>query len=90
MVRRPAACDVVTSRKVGRLATMLAWAAPLLAPGGSVVLFPGTSDFGEEEPAEAVDAAQAAGLRSAWVHPIATFNRKGHPVVKHLHIYERI
>jgi len=85
-----AVCDLVTSRKVGRLATMMSWAAPLLAPGGTVVFWPGTSDFGEKEPAEAVDAAQAAGLRPAWVHPIATFNRKGHSVVKHLHIYERI
>lgn len=84
------ACDVVTSRKVGRLKTMVEWSAPLLARGGAVALWPGTTDFTEEEPAAAADAADAAGLRLAQVLPLESENRRGKTVVKHLYLYEKV
>jgi 16S rRNA (guanine527-N7)-methyltransferase len=82
-------CDVVTSRKLGRLKTMVGWCAPLLAPGGSVALWPGPTDFAEEEVAAAGEAADAADLRLAQILPIESENRWGQPVVKHLYRYEK-
>ena len=85
------ACDVVTSRKVGRLDTVVEWSAPLLAPTAAVALWPGRSDFDEGANAagSAADAAQAAGLRLAKVHPIPSMTRRGKRVVKHLYLYVR-
>jgi 16S rRNA (guanine527-N7)-methyltransferase len=83
-------CDVVTSRKVGRLETIVEWSAPLLAPGGAVALWPGSTDFDAEAPEAAADAAHAAGLRLAHVHRLESENRRGKPVVKHLYLYEKI
>jgi 16S rRNA (guanine527-N7)-methyltransferase len=82
------AFDVVTSRKVGRLDTMLGLSAPLLAPGGAVALWPGLRDF-RESPDAAADAAQAAGLRLTQIHPIES-ERRGNRIVKHLYLYEKI
>jgi len=80
--------DVITSRKVGRMNTMVELCAPLLAPGGALALWPGTSDFDEEESAAGTAAAGRAGLRLARVLPIETL-RKGRRTVKHLYLFER-
>jgi 16S rRNA (guanine527-N7)-methyltransferase len=84
------ACDVVTSRKVGRLETMVEWSAPFLAPGGAVALWPGRTDFAKEADAaeDAAEAAEAAGLRLAQVHPIRSTDRNGEAAVKHLFLYQ--
>ena len=83
------ACDVVTSRKVGRIHTTLEWAAPLLAPAGSVALFPGTTDFAQDGPAAAAPVAEALGLALAKALPVRSENRRGEPIVKHLYVYCR-
>jgi 16S rRNA (guanine(527)-N(7))-methyltransferase RsmG len=82
-------CDVVTSRKVGRPKTIIEWSAPLLAPGGAVVLWPGSSDFEKEAIEDAAGAADEAGLRVAEVHSRTSTNRKGKRLVKHLYMYEK-
>jgi 16S rRNA (guanine527-N7)-methyltransferase len=82
-------CDVVTSRKVGRPATMLEWSAELLAPGGAVALWPGSSDFEKDAVEAAADAAHAAGMRLALVYPVQTETHSGKRVVKHLYLYRR-
>jgi 16S rRNA (guanine527-N7)-methyltransferase len=82
------ACDVVTSRKMGRPNTIVEWSAPLLSPGGAVVLWQGRRDPAKET--LAADAADAAGLSLADVHPIASENRQGTRVdSKHLYVYAR-
>lgn len=83
-------CDVVTSRKVGRPEMMVERSAPLLAPGGAVALWPGSSDFNEEAAEAAADAADAAGLRLAQVHPLQTENHRGKRLVKHLYLYQQV
>ena len=89
MVRGVGACDVVTSRKVGRMKTMVEWSAPLLRPGGAVALLPGTTDFAEDEPAAAAEAAEAAGLRLARVLPLQSENRHGKAHCQaHVHVRE--
>jgi 16S rRNA (guanine527-N7)-methyltransferase len=86
------ACDVVTSRKVGRLNTMVEWSAPLLAPGGALVLWPGRSGFAKEADAaeDAADAADAAGLRLAQVYSVPSVSRSGKRIVKHLFLYVNV
>jgi 16S rRNA (guanine(527)-N(7))-methyltransferase RsmG len=81
------ACDVVTSRKVGRLNTIVAWCAPLLSSGGATILWQGDRDPAME--ALAADAADAADLRLSQVLPIELEGRRGQPVTKHLYMYER-
>jgi 16S rRNA (guanine527-N7)-methyltransferase len=83
-----ASCDVVTSRKSGHLDVMVEWSAPLVAPGGTIVLWPGTSDFAEHAVAAAADAANAAGLLPE-VHPLPSANRHGKHLVKHLYLYRK-
>jgi 16S rRNA (guanine527-N7)-methyltransferase len=83
-------CDVVTSRKVGRLETMVKWSAPLLTPGGSVALWPGSKNFAEDAPKAAANAAEAAGLRLAQALPLESEDRRGRRVVKHLFLYEKV
>jgi 16S rRNA (guanine(527)-N(7))-methyltransferase RsmG len=82
------ACDAVTSRKVGRLNTIVGLCAPLLAPGGVLVLWQGPRDPAKEAPA--AEAADAAGLRLSQVVPIGCFESpRGQRVEKHLYLYER-
>jgi 16S rRNA (guanine527-N7)-methyltransferase len=77
------ACDVVTSRKVGRPETMLEWCAPLLAEDGWVALWPGSTDFEEEPP------KSGAGLRVAQVVRLQSEDRRGRHLVKHLYLYQK-
>jgi 16S rRNA (guanine527-N7)-methyltransferase len=85
-------CDVVTSRKVGRLSTMVEWSAPLLAPSGVVVLWPGRSNFDDADKAAAdsADAAEAVGLRLEQVRPMQSVNRNGKPIEKPFHLYRKL
>ena len=72
-------CDVVTSRRAGRLNTMVEWSAPLLAPEGAIVLW----QQGRRNPAKealAADAAEELGLRLAEVHPPE--DRNGKPAAR--------
>jgi 16S rRNA (guanine(527)-N(7))-methyltransferase RsmG len=78
------ACDVVTSRKVGRPERMLEWSAPLLAKEGWVALWPGSTDFDADTP------KAAAGLRVVQVVSLESENRHGHRVKKHLYLYEKV
>src|SRR3954471_10840728 len=78
------ACDVVTSRKVGRPERMLEWSAPLLAEKGWVALWPGSTDFEEEAP------KSGAGLRVAQVLQLQSEDRRGRHVVKHLYLYQKV
>jgi 16S rRNA (guanine527-N7)-methyltransferase len=86
------ACDVVTSRKVGRLSTMVEWSAPLLAPNGAVVLWPGRSNFEEADKAadDAADAAEAVGLRLEQVQSMQSVDRYGKPIEKHFYVYRQL
>ena len=83
-------CDVVTSRKLGRLDTMVEWSEPLLRPGGAVALWPGPTDFSDDDVALAKAAGRRAGLRLVHMHPLYTgrYGTKGD--VKHLHLYEKV
>jgi 16S rRNA (guanine(527)-N(7))-methyltransferase RsmG len=78
------ACDVVTSRKVGRPERMLEWSAPLLAQKGWVALWPGSTDFDADTP------KAGAGLRVVQVLPLESEHRRGHRVKKHLYLYEKV
>jgi 16S rRNA (guanine(527)-N(7))-methyltransferase RsmG len=83
-------CDVVTSRKVGRPEMMVERAAPLLAPGGAVALWPGPDEFGAGAAEAAAEAAKVAGLRLTQVRPVLTETHRGKRVVKHLHLYQDV
>jgi 16S rRNA G527 N7-methylase RsmG len=78
------ACDVVTSRKVGRPERMLEWSAPLLAEEGWVALWPGSTDFEDDTP------KSGSGLRVAQVLPLQSEDRRGRKVVKHLYLYQKV
>jgi 16S rRNA (guanine527-N7)-methyltransferase len=80
--------DVVTSRKVGRMNTMVELCAPLLAPGGALALWPGTTDFDEEETAVGTAAAERAGLTLAQIVEMEA-EKKGRRTMKHLYLFER-
>jgi 16S rRNA (guanine(527)-N(7))-methyltransferase RsmG len=71
-------CDVVTSRRAGRPNAIIERSAPLVRPGGAVVLWQGQRDSAKE--ALAADAAEAAGLRLSRVHRIGR---------RHLYMYEK-
>jgi 16S rRNA (guanine527-N7)-methyltransferase len=69
-------CDVVTARAVAPLATTLELAAPLVAVGGTVVVWRGPD---EAEEAAAADAATALGLgpgRTTVTRPFAGASRR--------------
>jgi 16S rRNA (guanine(527)-N(7))-methyltransferase RsmG len=77
------ACDVVTSRKVGRLNTIMDWCAPLVAPQGALVLWQARRDPAKES--LGAEAAGAAGLRFARTYPWAANEASGQ-----LYLYERV
>jgi 16S rRNA (guanine(527)-N(7))-methyltransferase RsmG len=80
------ACDLITARKVGRPSKVVTLAAPLLAPGGALLLYesrrgrqPGRD---AEKDADATAAARTVGLRRVGVHRVSSRKRD-----KHLHLY---
>ena len=82
-------CEVVTSRKVGRMSAMIELAAPLLRADAVLVLWPGTSDFAKEATA-AASGAEASGLRPDRVHTLEVENPDGTKRVKHLYLFEKV
>lgn len=77
------ACDVITSRRLGRPNLIIGLFAPLLAPGGAVVLWQRRRDPAKENLAR--EAAEAAGLRLARVH--TPKERRGK---QNLYLYEKV
>ena len=78
------ACDLVVARAVAPLAVVAEYAAPLLTPGGALVVWRGGRDPDEEE--RAARAAAILGLepeRPVAVHPYPDAQRRHlHPFVK--------
>jgi 16S rRNA (guanine527-N7)-methyltransferase len=73
-----------TARAVGRLATVVEYAAPLLHVGGVLVAWKGRRDAGEEREAEA--AASTLGMSAAGVERVEPFaGSRG----RHLHVYRK-
>ena len=79
------AYDVATARAVASLPVVLEYAAPLLRPGGTVVVWRGARDPGEEEAARR--AAPLLGLSEGDVVPVTPF-AEAHS--RHLHAYTKI
>jgi 16S rRNA (guanine527-N7)-methyltransferase len=78
------AYDAVTARAVGRLATVAELASPLLREGGTLVVWKGRRDPGEE--AEMERAAGRLAMRPAeirWVGPYAGSRNR------HLHVMRK-
>jgi 16S rRNA (guanine527-N7)-methyltransferase len=80
-----AAYDVVTARALGPLAVLVEYAAPLLAPGGSLVAWKGTRDA-DEEAAGSVAAGQV-GLEARSILPVTPFAGAEN---RHLHVYLKV
>jgi 16S rRNA (guanine527-N7)-methyltransferase len=76
-------CDLVTSQAVYTLSLMVGWAAPLLAPGGSAVLYSGARRPDHE--AEASSVAESAGLRTGDVREVTLTDS----LTRYLHVYHR-
>jgi 16S rRNA (guanine527-N7)-methyltransferase len=74
----------VTARAVGRLATVLEYAAPLLEPGGVIVAWKGRRDPEEEDEAER--AAAVLGLGFTAVEQVEPFAGSRN---RHLHVYTK-
>jgi 16S rRNA (guanine(527)-N(7))-methyltransferase RsmG len=77
--------DVVTARSVGRLKVMVGLAAPLLALGGTAVIF-GNPKRDTAKEAEAREAAEAAGLRPVTVHRTTPVGLGA----RYLYLYEKV
>jgi 16S rRNA (guanine527-N7)-methyltransferase len=63
--------DLVTARALAPLSVLVEYAAPLLAPGGSLVAWKGAVDDGEEADGRA--AAAALGMTDPERHPVQPF-----------------
>jgi 16S rRNA (guanine527-N7)-methyltransferase len=79
------AYDVVTARALAPLAILVEYAAPLLAPGGSLVAWKGARDRAEEEAGAA--AAAQTGMEPREILPVRPFERAEH---RHLHVYVKV
>jgi 16S rRNA (guanine527-N7)-methyltransferase len=73
-----------TARAVGRLATILEYAAPMLELGGVLVAWKGRRDREEEEEAEL--AATVLGMSLAAVERVQPFTGSRN---RHLHVYRK-
>jgi 16S rRNA (guanine527-N7)-methyltransferase len=78
-------CDLVTARAVAPLNVLVEYAAPLLAPGGSLVAWKGRRDPAPEADGDA--AAAATGLASAVVRAVRPWDGAEH---LHLHLYVKV
>jgi 16S rRNA (guanine527-N7)-methyltransferase len=77
--------DAVTARALATLSVVVEYAAPLLAPGGSLVAWRGRRDAGDE--AAAAAAAALLGLEPAGVLPVRPFPA-AHS--RHLHLFRKV
>jgi 16S rRNA (guanine527-N7)-methyltransferase len=78
------ACDLVTARALGALPVLAEYAAPLLAPGGTLVAWKGRRDPREE--ADGAAAAAQLGLEVVEVRPVQPW-----PAARdrHLHVLRK-
>jgi hypothetical protein len=60
-------CDVITSRNVARLPTVVEWAAPHARVGGTIILWASFRGLDAAERADGVAAAAATGLAPASI-----------------------
>jgi len=79
------ACDLVTARAVAPLNVLVEYAAPLLAPGGTLVAWKGRRDAGDEADGDA--AAAATGLAAGEVRADAPWAGAEH---LHLHSFLKV
>jgi 16S rRNA (guanine527-N7)-methyltransferase len=77
--------EAVTVRAVGRLPTIVEYAAPLLRDGGLLVAWRGRRDRADED--AGAGAAALLGLRPLEIVPVEPFPGAGE---RYLHTYERI
>jgi 16S rRNA (guanine527-N7)-methyltransferase len=77
--------DLVTARALAALPVVLEYAAPLLAPGGAVVVWQGRRDPDEERRAQL--AADQLGLAPQDVRSVRPFPAAEH---RHLHSYVKV
>jgi 16S rRNA (guanine527-N7)-methyltransferase len=78
-------CDLVTARALAPLNVLVEYAAPLLAPAGSLVAWKGRRDPAQEADGDA--AAAATGLGPAVVRAVRPWNGAEH---LHLHLYVKV
>jgi 16S rRNA (guanine527-N7)-methyltransferase len=76
---------VVTARALAPLAVLVEYAAPLLAPGGSLVAWKGARDPAEEEAGAA--AAAQTGMEPREILPVRPFEGAEH---RHLHVHVKV
>jgi 16S rRNA (guanine527-N7)-methyltransferase len=79
------ACDLVVARALAPLAVIAEYAAPLLAPGGTLVAWKGRRDRDEER--RAADAAAELGLAPAEVLAVHPYRAARD---RHLHLYSKV
>ena len=88
--------DLVTSRRVARLTTIVEWASSMLFVGGRAAMWPGATDFGKEDRDSAPEAARSADMRLEQVLPIRCRRRiqEDRPELalagKHLYVFRKI
>jgi 16S rRNA (guanine527-N7)-methyltransferase len=78
-------CELVTGRAVAPLNVLVEYAAPLLAPAGSLVAWKGRREPAQEADGEA--AAAATGLAPAVVRAVRPWDGAEH---LHLHLYVKV
>ena len=78
-----AACDVVTARALAPLGVVAEYAAPLLAPGGTLVAWRGRRDRADED--SAARAAAALGLE-----PLDVVHVEPYPGALHRHLHTMV
>lgn len=77
--------ELVTARALASLPVIAEYAAPLLAPGGTLVAWKGRRDAGEEAAGDS--AAAQLGLTPAKVLEVQPFPKARH---RHLHLYSKV
>lgn len=79
------ACDLVTARALAPLAVVAEYAAPLLGPGGTLVVWRGQRDAVDEE--AAIAAARVLGLEVRPPVRVEPYPRAAH---RHLHAMVKV
>jgi 16S rRNA (guanine527-N7)-methyltransferase len=77
--------DIVTVRALASLPVLAEYAAPLLAPGGTLIAWKGRRDEAEE--ADGTAAAALVGLAPAEIHRVEPF-ADAHD--RHLHVFRKV
>lgn len=77
--------DLVTARALAAPAVVVEYAAPLLRPGGTLVMWRGRSD--PEGEAEGLEAAALVGLEPAAVIPVSPYEQARH---RTLHLFSKV